>query len=126
MRCFALTARSATRSAAVQPNARFSPFVCDQGTLLRCAAAPVSLLHCGDTRTPSQARFTFLYKNVNGQWKIAEHHSSAMPEAQPAGVAEMFDRWNAALQVGGGGGCYATLVVQCRAAKIRHSGSACC
>lgn len=47
-----------------------------------------------------QARFTFLYKQVNGQWKIAEHHSSAMPEVQPAGVAEMFDRWNLALQVG--------------------------
>jgi len=47
-----------------------------------------------------QARFTFLYKQVNGQWKIAEHHSSAMPEVQPAGVAEMFDRWNTALQVG--------------------------
>jgi hypothetical protein len=46
-----------------------------------------------------QARFTFLYKEVNGQWRIAEHHSSAMPEVTPAGVAEMFDRWNTALQV---------------------------
>eukprot|EP00775_Hariotina_reticulata_P002341 gene2341-2649_t len=47
-----------------------------------------------------QARFTFLYRKYNGEWKIAEHHSSAMPEAQPAGVAEMFDRWNSALQTG--------------------------
>lgn len=46
-----------------------------------------------------QARFTFLYKEVNGQWRIAEHHSSAMPEVTPVGVAEMFDRWNTALQV---------------------------
>lgn len=50
---------------------------------------------------PSQARFTFLYKQVNGQWKIAEHHSSALPEVQPVGVAEMFDKWNIALQVRG-------------------------
>lgn len=61
-------------------------------------------LVCGVTHTPPhparvQARFTFLYKQVNGKWKIAEHHSSAMPEVQPAGVAEMFDRWNTALQV---------------------------
>ncbi len=26
------------------------------------------------------ARFTYLYRLVNGEWKIAEHHSSAMPE----------------------------------------------
>jgi hypothetical protein len=39
---------------------------------------------------------------MNGQWKIAEHHSSAMPEVQPVGVAEMFDKWNIALQVSHG------------------------
>ena len=38
---------------------------------------------------------------ADGEWRITEHHSSAMPEAQPEGVAEMFDKWNAALQVGG-------------------------
>lgn len=26
------------------------------------------------------ARFTYLYREVEGHWKIAEHHSSAMPE----------------------------------------------
>jgi hypothetical protein len=47
----------------------------------------------------AQARFTFLYRKYNGRWLIAEHHSSAMPEQKPAGVEEMFDKWNAALQV---------------------------
>ncbi|WIA23804.1 hypothetical protein OEZ85_013479 [Tetradesmus obliquus] len=48
-----------------------------------------------------QARFTFLYRKYgNGHWRIAEHHSSAMPEAKPAGVEEMFDKWNEALQTG--------------------------
>lgn len=28
-----------------------------------------------------QARFTFVYRNIEGEWKIIEHHSSAMPES---------------------------------------------
>jgi len=27
-----------------------------------------------------QARYTYVYERVNGQWLIAHHHSSAMPE----------------------------------------------
>ncbi len=38
----------------------------------------------GDSVT---ARYTYLYRRVNGEWKIAEHHSSAMPEAVPASEA---------------------------------------
>ena len=29
------------------------------------------------------ARFTYLYRRADDEWKIIEHHSSAMPEVQP-------------------------------------------
>lgn len=35
-----------------------------------------------------QARYTFLYTRVDGQWKILNHHSSAMPEKVPSEVAK--------------------------------------
>nr|WP_260590720.1 nuclear transport factor 2 family protein [Variovorax sp. DXTD-1] len=31
--------------------------------------------------TSVHARYTYVYELVNGQWLIAHHHSSAMPEA---------------------------------------------
>lgn len=30
--------------------------------------------------TSAQARFTFVYRIINKQWKIIEHHSSLLPE----------------------------------------------
>jgi uncharacterized protein (TIGR02246 family) len=27
-----------------------------------------------------QARYTYVYKKINGEWKILNHHSSSMPE----------------------------------------------
>ena len=35
----------------------------------------------GATGDKVKARYTFLYKYENGEWKIAHHHSSVMPEA---------------------------------------------
>lgn len=98
------TPKSLARSVLRPPNGRLpsgSAWAASQGPALLLRVADM----CAHPPHPTvavrpQARFTFLYKQVNGQWKIAEHHSSAMPEVQPAGVAEMFDRWNTALQVG--------------------------
>eukprot|EP00798_Chlamydomonas_sp_ICE-L_P019503 gene19503-biopygen28345 len=56
----------------------------------------------GDVSTV-QARYSFTYRKVDGEWFIIDHHSSAMPESQEKKIAEVskqFDRWNAALQTG--------------------------
>ena len=37
--------------------------------------------------TQVQARYTYLYEKIDGEWKIVNHHSSAMPEAPPAKTA---------------------------------------
>jgi uncharacterized protein (TIGR02246 family) len=53
--------------------------------------------------TSVQARYSFTYKKIDGEWLIIDHHSSAMPETEEkklAEVAKQFDRWNAALQTG--------------------------
>jgi len=55
-----------------------------------------------------KARYSFIYKVEDGEWKIAHHHSSVMPEAQLAGrssgttiedaeVRSLFSLWNDAL-----------------------------
>eukprot|EP00798_Chlamydomonas_sp_ICE-L_P020347 gene20348-biopygen29117 len=48
-----------------------------------------------------QARFSFTYMKIDGEWLIIDHHSSAMPETEEkmmAEVSKQFDRWNSALQ----------------------------
>jgi uncharacterized protein (TIGR02246 family) len=57
-----------------------------------------------DSRTPVQARFSFLWKQEGDDWKIAHHHSSVRPCPPPppqdmhAIAAENFNKWNQALQ----------------------------
>lgn len=38
-------------------------------------------------RTPVQARFSYVWRKINGDWKIAHHHSSVVP-AEPAPANE--------------------------------------
>ena len=38
----------------------------------------------GDTRAPVEARFSYVWKKVNGYWKISHHHSSVRPGVAPA------------------------------------------
>ncbi len=42
-----------------------------------------ALSDCGK-RLTVPARFSFVYRKIDGEWKIVEHHSSHMPEAEEA------------------------------------------
>jgi len=51
-------------------------------------------------RTPVQARFSYVWRSYNGDWKITHHHSSVTP-AGPDMVKvarDNFQKWNDALQ----------------------------
>lgn len=39
-----------------------------------------TLTNADGSKRDVQARYTFLYERLDGQWKIINHHSSAMPE----------------------------------------------
>jgi len=45
------------------------------------------LTNAAGEKSDVQARYTFVYTLVDGQWKILNHHSSAMPEVVPTSVA---------------------------------------
>ncbi|MGK3756333.1 MAG: hypothetical protein ACI8RD_008644 [Bacillariaceae sp.] len=59
----------------------------------------------GATGAKVKARYSFIYVHEDGQWKIAHHHSSQMPEQIPAApvaiteseVQGLFSLWNDAL-----------------------------
>jgi uncharacterized protein (TIGR02246 family) len=57
----------------------------------------------GTTGEKVKARYSFIYVYEDGQWKIAHHHSSKMPEGQkgkqitPDQVQNLFYLWNDAL-----------------------------
>merc|ERR1711966_593780 len=75
---------------------------------------PDAYLHTGmytfmtgpaDARAPVEARFSYMWRKVDGEWKITHHHSSATPgknvpkEEDYYPVAQTnFKKWNAALQ----------------------------
>ena len=61
----------------------------------------------GDDGSVVKARYSFLYVIENGQWRIAHHHSSVMPEGITVGqdisdqqVRNLFYLWNDALATG--------------------------
>jgi uncharacterized protein (TIGR02246 family) len=41
-----------------------------------------------DNRSPVEARFSYMWRKIDGEWKITHHHSSAVPNAPaPAAAA---------------------------------------
>ena len=65
--------------------------------------AGVYVLTMGGTGAKLKARFTFIYVFEKGQWKIAHHHSSPMPEGLDPKIIDddeirsLFYKWNDAL-----------------------------
>jgi hypothetical protein len=64
-----------------------------QGTILEsfvqiganlCKDSGIYEFEMGATGAQVKARYTFIYKYEDGQWKIVHHHSSAMPEGMMA------------------------------------------
>ena len=53
--------------------------VLDDNTALDTGVYTFSL-HDSGKSSKVQARYTYLYEKINGEWKIMNHHSSAMPE----------------------------------------------
>ena len=53
--------------------------VLDRDTALDTGVYTFSLVKEGKP-TKVQARYTFVYEKIKGEWKIMNHHSSAMPE----------------------------------------------
>lgn len=53
--------------------------VLDDNTALDTGVYTFSLNDSGKA-SKVQARYTYLYEKINGEWKIMNHHSSAMPE----------------------------------------------
>ena len=51
----------------------------DEDTAIDAGIYTFTLTEAGKTRQV-QARYTYVYEKIDGEWKIALHHSSAMPE----------------------------------------------
>lgn len=68
--------------------------------------AGIYLFTLGATGDQVKARYSFVYVYEDGQWKIAHHHSSVMPEAvlptpiSKEEVRSLFGKWNDALATG--------------------------
>lgn len=60
--------------------------VLDDNTALDAGVYTFSLTKNGKPAMV-QARYTYVYEKVNGEWKIMNHHSSAMPEVVKAAVS---------------------------------------
>jgi uncharacterized protein (TIGR02246 family) len=66
--------------------------------------AGIYVFTMGSTGAKVKARYTFVYVYEDGEWKIAHHHSSTMPEGPKPGpviteeeVKKLFYKWNDAL-----------------------------